>query len=104
MSVFWILFFHSRTGWPCLQMLQVEETIKMERDPSPFDHPLRCFIYLFPSRQTWFLLTVLVILNFTNWFLFLVLNVGIFVFDAVPVGRRFLLGLVQAVSVRFAGF
>ncbi|KAH8982284.1 TrkH-domain-containing protein, partial [Lactarius akahatsu] len=68
------------------------------------DHPRRCFIYLFPSRQTWFLLTVLVILNFTDWFLFLVLNIGIPVFDAVPVGRRFLLGLVQAVSVRFAGF
>ncbi|KAH9073448.1 cation transport protein-domain-containing protein [Lactarius deliciosus] len=68
------------------------------------DHPRRCFIYLFPSRQTWFLLTVLVILNFTDWFLFLVLNIGIPVFDAVPVGRRFILGLVQAVSVRFAGF
>jgi len=27
------------------------------------DHPRRCFIYLFPSRQTWFLLTVLVILK-----------------------------------------
>ncbi|KAI0250399.1 cation transport protein-domain-containing protein [Lactifluus subvellereus] len=68
------------------------------------DHPRRCFIYLFPSRQTWFLLTVLVILNFTDWFLFLVLNIGIPAFDAVPVGRRFILGLVQAVAVRFAGF
>ncbi|KAI9442969.1 TrkH-domain-containing protein [Lactarius indigo] len=68
------------------------------------DHPRRCFIYLFPSRQTWFLLTVLVILNFTDWFFFLVLNIGIPVYDAVPVGRRLLLGLVQAVSVRFAGF
>ncbi|KDQ59452.1 hypothetical protein JAAARDRAFT_621723 [Jaapia argillacea MUCL 33604] len=27
------------------------------------DHPRRCFIYLFPSRQTWFLLTVLIILK-----------------------------------------
>ncbi|KAH9983705.1 cation transport protein-domain-containing protein [Russula compacta] len=68
------------------------------------DHPRRCFIYLFPSRQTWFLLTVLVILNFTDWFFFLVLNIGIPAFDAVPVAQRFLLGLVQAVSVRFAGF
>jgi hypothetical protein len=32
------------------------------------------------------------------------LNIGIPVFDAVPVGQRFLLGLVQAVAVRFAGF
>jgi len=27
------------------------------------DHPRRCFIYLFPSRQTWFLLTVLIVLK-----------------------------------------
>lgn len=24
------------------------------------DHPRRCFIYMFPSRQTWLLLTILV--------------------------------------------
>ena len=28
------------------------------------DHPRRCFIYLFPSHQTWFLLTVLVFLKY----------------------------------------
>ena len=27
------------------------------------DHPRRCFIYLFPSHQTWFLLTILVFLK-----------------------------------------
>ena len=27
------------------------------------DHPRRCFIYLFPSRQTWFLLTMLIFLK-----------------------------------------
>lgn len=27
------------------------------------DHPRRCFLYLFPSHQTWFLVTVLVILK-----------------------------------------
>jgi hypothetical protein len=32
------------------------------------------------------------------------LNIGIPVFDSVPVGQRFLLGLVQAVAVRFGGF
>ncbi|KAF8470908.1 TrkH-domain-containing protein, partial [Russula ochroleuca] len=68
------------------------------------DHPRRCFIYLFPSRQTWFLFTVLILLKRAYWFCFLVLNIGIPAFDAVPVGQRFLLGLVQAVSVRFAGF
>lgn len=42
--------------------------------------------------------------SFTDWFFFLVLNIGIPVFDAIPLGQRFLIGLVQAVSVRFAGF
>lgn len=27
------------------------------------DHPRRCFIYLFPSHQTWFLLTVVIALK-----------------------------------------
>jgi len=28
------------------------------------DHPRRCFIYLFPSHQTWFLVTILIILKY----------------------------------------
>lgn len=100
------------TGYPVFLRLTIWITYKLTWKRSNWratlhfllDHPRRCFIYLFPSRQTWFLLTVLVILNFTDWFFFLVLNIGIPVFDAIPVGQRFLLGLVQAVSVRFAGF
>ncbi|KAI0265615.1 cation transport protein-domain-containing protein [Gloeopeniophorella convolvens] len=68
------------------------------------DHPRRCFIYLFPSRQTWFLFTLLILLNLMDWFFFLVLNIGIPAVEAVPVGQRVLLGLVQAVAVRLAGF
>ncbi|KAI0049422.1 TrkH-domain-containing protein [Auriscalpium vulgare] len=68
------------------------------------DHPRRCFIYLFPSRQTWFLLTVLLLLNLTDWFFFLVLDIGNPTVEAIPVGSRILLGLVQAVAVRLAGF
>ncbi|KAI0299527.1 cation transport protein-domain-containing protein [Russula brevipes] len=100
------------TGFPIFLRLSIWANYKFSPRGSKWretlhfllDHPRRCFIYLFPSRQTWFLLTVLIILNFTDWFFFLVLNIGIPAFDAVPVGRRFLLGLVQAVSVRFAGF
>lgn len=42
--------------------------------------------------------------SFTDWFFFLVLNIGIPAFDSVPAGQRLILGLVQAVAVRFAGF
>ncbi|KAH9060174.1 TrkH-domain-containing protein [Lactarius vividus] len=110
-SMVWLAL-AGNTGFPIFLRLTIWINYKLTWKRSKWretlhfllDHPRRCFIYLFPSRQTWFLLTVLVILNFTDWFLFLVLNIGIPVFDSVPVGRRFLLGLVQAVSVRFAGF
>ncbi|THH06536.1 hypothetical protein EW145_g4017 [Phellinidium pouzarii] len=68
------------------------------------DHPRRCFIYLFPSHQTWFLLTVLIALNVTDWFFFLVLDIGSSTFEAIPVGVRFAIGLLQATCVRAAGF
>ncbi|THH13668.1 hypothetical protein EW146_g6584 [Bondarzewia mesenterica] len=78
------------------------------------DHPRRCFIYLFPSHQTWFLLTILVILKYvhdnigsdlgTDWFFFLVLDIGNSAIDSIPIGMRFIDGLLQALAVRSAGF
>ncbi|KAJ3523993.1 hypothetical protein NM688_g8637 [Phlebia brevispora] len=68
------------------------------------DHPRRCFIYLFPSHQTWFLFSVVFLLNLTDWFFFLVLDIGNPVIEAIPVGVRVLLGVLQATAVRAAGF
>lgn len=68
------------------------------------DHPRRCFVYLFPSYQTWFLLTILVIMNFTDWFCFLVLDIGNPDIDSIPLGTRVVAGLYQAIAVRAAGF
>ena len=68
------------------------------------DHPRRCFVYLLPSYETWCLLAVLLILNFTDWFFFLVLDIGNAVMDVIPVGVRFAIGLLQAICVRTAGF
>ncbi|TFY80691.1 hypothetical protein EWM64_g3316 [Hericium alpestre] len=68
------------------------------------DHPRRCFIYLFPSHQTWFLLTILLILNGTDWVGFLVLDIGTPVVEALPRGVRVLDGLLQAAAVRSSGF
>ncbi|ESK97349.1 potassium transporter [Moniliophthora roreri MCA 2997] len=68
------------------------------------DHPRRCFIYLFPSHQTWFLLTVVIGLTLTDWFFFLVLDIGTTEFESIPVGIRFIVGLLQATAVRAAGF
>jgi len=68
------------------------------------DHPRRCFIYLFPSHQTWFLLTVLIILNTTDWFFFLLLDIGNEAITSIPVGVRIIDGMLQATAVRAAGF
>ncbi|KZT21063.1 hypothetical protein NEOLEDRAFT_1139908 [Neolentinus lepideus HHB14362 ss-1] len=68
------------------------------------DHPRRCFIYLFPSHQTWFLLIILVVLNCTDWVSFLVLDIGTPEIQAIPAGTRVLDGLLQATAVRAAGF
>ncbi|MCP6031616.1 hypothetical protein NL371_26340, partial [Klebsiella pneumoniae] len=68
------------------------------------DHPRRCFIYLFPSYQTWFLVLVLFTLNLTDWVFFLILDIGNAAVDAIPVGTRMIDGLLQAFAVRAAGF
>ncbi|KAJ3797163.1 cation transport protein-domain-containing protein [Lentinula aff. detonsa] len=63
-----------------------------------------CFIYLFPSHQTWFLLTIVVALNVTDWLSFMVLDIGTPAIEAIPVGVRLIIGVLQAVAVRAAGF
>ncbi|KAJ7594901.1 cation transport protein-domain-containing protein [Mycena floridula] len=68
------------------------------------DHPRRCFIYLFPSHQTWFLLTIVLTLNLTDWFFFMVLDIGNPAIESISLGVRFIIGLLQAIAVRAAGF
>ncbi|SCZ90322.1 BZ3500_MvSof-1268-A1-R1_Chr1-3g01916 [Microbotryum saponariae] len=68
------------------------------------DHPRRCYIYLFPSHQTWFLVFVLVILNSIDWISFIVLDIGNTEIERLPVGTRIIDGLLQAFAVRAAGF
>ena len=40
----------------------------------------------------------------TDWFFFLVLDIGRPAIEDIPVGVRVLLGLLQAAAVRVAGF
>ena len=87
------------------------------------DHPRRCFIYLFPSHQTWFLFTIVLALTFvplvvsnshethllyvgrlTDWTSFLVLDLKNPAIASIPVGVRVLDGFMQAIAVRAAGF
>jgi len=68
------------------------------------DHPRRCFIYLFPSTQTWFLVFVMFALTMFDWVSFLVLDIGNPVIEAIPVGTRIAGAFLQSAAVRAAGF
>ena len=66
-------------------------------------HPRRCFIYLFPSRQTWYLLAIQLVIDITAWLCFEVPNIGMPDVDALPTGTRILDGLFQATGLRTSG-
>ncbi|GAA5951506.1 hypothetical protein JCM21900_001587 [Sporobolomyces salmonicolor] len=68
------------------------------------DHPRRCYIYLFPSHQTWFLVFALICLNGIDWASFLILDIGNPDIESIPTGTRVLDGLFQGTAVRAAGF
>ncbi|GAA5827392.1 hypothetical protein JCM5353_001456 [Sporobolomyces roseus] len=68
------------------------------------DHPRRCYVYLFPSKQTWFLVFVLICLNGIDWVAFIVLDIGNPQIMALSPGVRCIDGLFQAIAVRTAGF
>ncbi|KAK1220584.1 hypothetical protein PQX77_016636 [Marasmius sp. AFHP31] len=68
------------------------------------DHPRRCFIYLFPSHQTWFLLIVLVMFSAVEWILFEVLNIGLAPYGSLNTGAKVICGLFQGLAARASGF
>ncbi|KAF1364259.1 TrkH-domain-containing protein [Lizonia empirigonia] len=63
-------------------------------------HPRRCFIYLFPSRHTWYLLVIQVTIDVTAWLCFEILNIGMPDIEALSIGTRILDGLFQATGLR----
>ncbi|KAK9312153.1 cation transport protein-domain-containing protein [Lipomyces starkeyi] len=68
------------------------------------DHPRRCYTNLFQSRQTWWLLCSVIVLNGIDWVAFEVLNIDNPAVDSIPLGSRVLDGLFQALCVRNGGF
>ena len=67
-------------------------------------HPRRCFIYLFPARETWILFAIQVGIDLLLWVSFGVLNIGLApVTEAIPVRPRIIDGLFQATGVRTSG-
>ncbi|KAJ1300823.1 hypothetical protein OPQ81_002463 [Rhizoctonia solani] len=67
-------------------------------------HPRRCFMYLFPSHQSWYLLFTLVVIFILDWVAYLTFNIGMPGIEAIPVGPRVVGGFLQAVGQRAGGF
>lgn len=44
------------------------------------------------------------LLSLTDWFFFMVLDIGNPAIEVVPLNVRFIIGLLQAIAVRAAGF
>ncbi|KAJ7725300.1 potassium transporter [Mycena maculata] len=66
-------------------------------------HPRRCFLYLFPSHQTWFLVICLVSFSIIEWVAFEVLDIGLPFYEAMPLGPRIVNGLFQGLAARASG-
>lgn len=66
-------------------------------------HPRRCFIYLFPSRETWYLFAIQIFIDITAWLCFEILNIGMPDVESLSTGTRVLDGLFQATGLRTSG-
>ncbi|KAI9730396.1 MAG: hypothetical protein M1834_005906 [Cirrosporium novae-zelandiae] len=109
------LILAGNTAYPCFLRLVIwtleklvpkNESWKDEKLALQFllDHPRRCYMTLFPSMHTWYLLGSLIVLNGIDWAAFEILNIGNTNLDPVPVNYRILDGLFQALAVRSGGF
>jgi potassium uptake Trk family protein len=68
------------------------------------NHPRRCYTLLFPSKPTWILFGIVIILNFIDVLLIIVLDLdNPAVTDGLPTGPRVLAALFQAASSRHTG-
>lgn len=62
-------------------------------------YPRRVYTNMFPARQTWWLLFMVLLLNMTDWVSFELLNFGNPVIEGIPVGPRIIDGLFQAIGM-----
>ena len=92
--------------WTILKMLPKKSALDDFRVTLRFllDHPRRCYVTLFPSNHTWWLVGSLIMLNGIDWAAFEILNSGNPLTNSLPRGTRVIDGLFQALAVRSGGF
>lgn len=101
------------TGFPCMLRFIIWVLSKIvpygsgiwEELEFLLDHPRRCFTLLFPSKATWWLVWILILLNGVDLLFFIVLDLnGNTPVTSLEGGYKVLNGWFQAVSTRTAGF
>ena len=100
------------TGFPIMLRFTMWVASKFASHGSPLweelrfllDHPRRCFTLLFPSKATWWLFWILVLLNGVDLIFFIILDLNDKAVTKLPPGFRVLDGWFQATSTRTAGF
>lgn len=106
-----LLAYAGHTFYPiCLRILiwsmskLYSETHKIQ-EPLRFllDHPRRCYILLFPRRQTRILAAVLIALNVVDVILIICLDLDNPEVTTVPLAPRFISSIFQAASSRHTG-
>ncbi len=107
-----ILIYAGNTAFPTflrltlwtLQKLTPRRSRTHETISFLLDHPRRCFVYLFPAKETWVLVLVMLLLTMIDFVSFMVLDIGNPVIESIPVGQRLADALMQSAAVRAAGF
>ncbi|KAF2153961.1 potassium transport protein TRK1/TRK2 [Myriangium duriaei CBS 260.36] len=100
------------TGFPCflrftiwiLNLVVPRGSALWEELRFLLDHPRRCFTLLFPSKATWWLFWLLVLLNGLDLIFFIILDLDDPTVTSLAPGTRVMAGWFQAVSTRTAGF
>ncbi|KAH8930445.1 TrkH-domain-containing protein [Atractiella rhizophila] len=101
-----LLIVAGNTGYPIFLRFIIWTLNKIRPSPSLqflLDHPRRCFLYLFPSYQTWFLVIILFVFLVVDWLSLLLLNIDLEVIESIPLGQRVGLTLIQSLLIRSAG-
>jgi hypothetical protein len=105
------LAFAGNTFYPCFLRLLIWTIYELApRDSSLqestrflLNHPRRCYTLLFPGTATWILAGILIILNFIDTLLIVVLDLDNPEVNVLPVGPRILAALFQSASSRHTG-
>lgn len=105
------LAFAGNTFYPCFLRLFIWTLYKLSPAGSSLqeslrfllDHPRRCYTLLFPSTATWILATILIILNFLDTLLIIVLDLHNPEVNVLPIGPRILAAIFQSASSRHTG-